>query len=74
MDALVSIRDVLPSALGCGECLKIGLPWARLHLCRTCGHAGFCADSPNRHATSYFHAAGHPVIEGYDPPERWGLC
>jgi len=20
------------------------------------------------------HATGHPVIEGYDPPEGWGWC
>jgi hypothetical protein len=22
----------------------------------------------------HFHATGHPVIEGYDPPEGWGWC
>src|ERR1700720_1053401 len=49
---------------------------ARLHLrlCRTCGHVGCCDDSPNRHATKHFHATGHPVVEGYDPPEGWGWC
>jgi hypothetical protein len=31
-------------------------------------------DSPNRHATEHFHATGHPIIEGYDPPEGSGLC
>jgi hypothetical protein len=35
---------------------------------------GCCDDSPNRHATKHFHAAGHPVIEGYDPPEGWAWC
>ncbi len=29
---------------------------------------------PNRHATKHFHATGHPLIEGYDPPEGWGWC
>ena len=24
--------------------------------------------------TAHFHATGHPVIEGYDPPEGWGWC
>ena len=43
-------------------------------LCRTCGHVGCCDSSPNRHATAHFHATGHPVIEGYDPPEDWGWC
>jgi len=33
------ICDVIPSALGCEECLKIGSPWV---LCRTCGHVGCC--------------------------------
>jgi hypothetical protein len=66
-----AIRDVTPSALGCEECLKIGSPWVHLRLCRTCGHVGCCDDSPNRHATRHFHATGHPVIEGYDPPEGW---
>ena len=21
-----------------------------------------------------FHGTGHPIIEGYDPPEGWGWC
>jgi hypothetical protein len=69
-----TIKDVTPSAPGCEECLKIGSPWVHLRLCRTCGHVGCCDDSPNRHATKHFHATGHPIIEGYDPPEGWGWC
>ena len=68
------IRDVTPSALGCEECLRSGDVWLHLRLCRTCGHVGCCDESPNRHATKHFHATGHPVIEGYDPPEGWGWC
>ena len=71
---IAGIQDVTPSALGCEECLKIGSPWLHLRICRTCGHVGCCDDSPNRHATAHFHATGHPVIEGYDPPEGWGWC
>ena len=37
-------------------------------------HVGCCDSSPNRHATAHFHATGHPIIEGYDPPEGWGWC
>jgi hypothetical protein len=69
-----SVHDVIPSARGCEECLKIGSPWVHLRLCRTCGHVGCCDDSPNRHATKHFHLTGHPIIEGYDPPEGWGWC
>ena len=68
------IRTVTPSALGCEECLKIDSIWVHLRLCRTCGHVGCCDSSPNRHATKHFHATGHPMIEGYDPPEGWGWC
>src|SRR5215471_5227221 len=69
-----TIREVTPNARGCEECLKMGSSWVHLRLCRTCGHVGCCDDSPNRHATRHFHATGHPIIEGYDPPEGWGCC
>ncbi|MBX9778405.1 MAG: UBP-type zinc finger domain-containing protein [Xanthobacteraceae bacterium] len=68
------INAVTPSALGCEECLKTGDRWLHLRLCRTCGHVGCCDSSPNRHATKHFEATGHPIIEGYDPPEGWGWC
>jgi hypothetical protein len=71
---LAGIRDVLPSVLGCEECLKIGEPWLHLRVCRTCGHVGCCDQSPGRHATKHFHATRHPIIEAYDPPEGWGWC
>ena len=71
---LASMRKVTPSARGCEECLKIGSRWVHLRLCRTCGHVGCCDQSPHRHATKHFHATGHPIIEGYDPPEGWGWC
>jgi hypothetical protein len=31
-------------------------------------------DSPNRHATKHFRETGHPIIEGYGPPEGWAWC
>jgi Zn-finger in ubiquitin-hydrolases and other protein len=69
-----TVREVTPSALGCEGRLKIGIPWVHLRLCRACGHVGCCDDSPNRHARAHFKATGHPIIEGYDPPEGWGWC
>jgi hypothetical protein len=68
------LRSVTPSARGCEECLAIGSPWVHLRLCRACGHVGCCDDSPHRHASAHFRATGHPIIEGYDPPEGWGWC
>jgi hypothetical protein len=69
-----NIRIVIPGSHGCRECLEIGLTWVHLRLCRSCGHVGCCDDSEGRHATSHFAATGHPIIEGYDPPEGWGWC
>jgi len=71
---LDSIREVTPSARGCEECLQSGDTWVHLRICRTCGHVGCCDDSPNRHANAHYQATGHPIIEGYDPPEGWGWC
>lgn len=69
-----AIRTVMPGSRGCFECLEIGQEWVHLRLCRQCGHVGCCDKSPGRHATAHFHATGHPIIEGYDPPEGWGWC
>lgn len=69
-----TIKTVSPSAKGCDECLKTGGWWVHLRICRACGHVGCCDDSPSRHARAHFHATGHPIIEGYDPPEGWGWC
>ena len=71
---LDSVAVVTPGTLGCEECLKTGGRWVHLRLCRTCGHVGCCDSSPGKHATGHFHATGHPIIEGYDPPEGWGWC
>ena len=71
---LRSVRAVTPSARGCEECLKVGQWWVHLRICRGCGHVGCCDESPGRHATAHFHATGHPIIEGYDPPDGWGWC
>ena len=69
-----TIQTVQPSARGCEECLRTGSMWVHLRLCRACGHVGCCDDSPNRHASQHFRETGHPIIEGYDPPEHWGWC
>src|SRR3954465_10194342 len=66
------------SLTGAGE-VQCGSSWmgdslVHLRLCRTCGHVGCCDDSKNKHATKHFHATRHPIIEGYDPPEGWGVC
>ena len=66
--------DVVPSANGCEECLKMGSAWVHLRLCLTCGHVGCCDSSPNRHATKHFHATGHPIVRSFQPGEEWAWC
>ena len=72
---LTSIAVIEPNnAEGCEDCLRIGGRWLHLRLCMTCGHVGCCDSSPNRHATAHFHQAGHPVVQSYEPGERWAWC
>jgi hypothetical protein len=68
------IKDVTPSALGCENFLKTGSRWVHLRLCRRspCRLLRRLAQ-PSRNG-AFFLATGHPVIEGYDPPEGWGWC
>ena len=69
---LDQVRDVLPSADGCEDCLRIGATWVHLRLCMTCGHVGCCDSSPNRHATRHFQASQHPIIKSFQPGEESG--
>ena len=71
LDAIV-VKDA--SGPGCVECMATGGRWMHLRRCTLCAHVGCCDDSPNRHATKHYRATGHPIIEGYDPPEGWGWC
>ncbi len=71
---LDQVRDVTPSADGCEDCLRIGSWWVHLRLCRTCGHAGCCDSSPNRHASKHFRATGHPIAQSLEAGEDWLWC
>jgi hypothetical protein len=42
---LDQIRDVEPSAQGCGECLQMGDTWVHLRGCLSCEHVGCCDSS-----------------------------
>ena len=68
------IREVTPSAPGCEDCLRTGDRWLHLRLCLTCGHVGCCDSSPNRHARAHYHAAGHPIVQSFEPGEDWRWC
>ena len=30
--------------------------------------------SKNKHATKHFHAAGHPLVQSFEPGEDWLWC
>jgi uncharacterized UBP type Zn finger protein len=71
---LDAIEPAPPSSDGCLECLRTGSWWVHLRRCATCGHVGCCDSSPNRHATSHFHATVHPLIQSFEPGEDWYWC
>lgn len=69
------LDEVVPSGPGCVECLAAGRhDWVHLRVCQECGHVGCCDNSPGKHATAHFHAAGHPIIRSYEPGEEWYFC
>lgn len=69
-----TIQDVIPSADGCEDCLKIGDEWVHLRLCLTCGHVGCCDDSKNKHASRHHRESDHPMITSYEEGENWLWC
>jgi uncharacterized UBP type Zn finger protein len=71
---LDQIKHVKPHAHGCEECLKLGMRWVHLRLCRTCGHVGCCDSSIGKHATAHFHATQHPIVKSLEPGESWSWC
>ena len=42
-----------------------------LRRCAQCGHVGCCDSSPAQHATAHARAAGHPVVQSFEPGEDW---
>ena len=68
------IREVVPSADGCEDCLRIGDDWVHLRLCLICGHVGCCDSSRNRHAAKHAAAEEHPLVESHQPGESWRWC
>ena len=67
-------EDVTPSSDGCEDCLRTGDRWVHLRVCMTCGHAGCCDSSPNRHATAHRNGSGHVLVQSYEPGEDWWWC
>jgi Zn-finger in ubiquitin-hydrolases and other protein len=63
--------SVPPSGTGCVECLATDGWWLHLRRCAECGHVGCCDNSPSQHATAHFRAAGHRVIQSFEPGENW---
>jgi uncharacterized UBP type Zn finger protein len=72
---LDAIRDVSPrTPAGCEECLATGGRWVHLRLCLACGHVGCCDSSPGRHASAHFRQSRHPIVQSFEPGERWRWC
>ena len=62
---------VPPSGPGCVECLASDGWWFHLRRCAACGHVGCCDSSPSQHATHHAQAAGHPLVQSFEPGEDW---
>ena len=71
---LQSKDDTPPRTTGCEECLQSGDDWVHLRRCLQCGHVGCCDSSKNRHATKHFQHTAHPVVQSFEPGEKWKWC
>jgi hypothetical protein len=60
-----------PSGTGCLECEAAQGWWVHLRRCAQCGHVGCCDSSPEQHASGHAAAAGHPIIQSFEPDEDW---
>ena len=64
-----------PAAVeGCEECLRTGMQWVHLRVCRSCGRVGCCDSSPGRHASGHAREAAHPIVTSAQPGEDWSYC
>ena len=71
---IYGIKDVVPSAAGCEDCLKIGDTWFHLRVCLECGQVGCCDESKNKHATRHHHETHHPIVASFEEGEEWIYC
>ena len=71
---LDEVRDVIPSADGCEDCLRTGDRFVHLRICMTCGHVGCCDSSPRKHASAHWRETGHPLVRSFEPGEDWWWC
>ncbi|KAB7745217.1 hypothetical protein GA707_04495 [Nostocoides sp. F2B08] len=68
------VPPVLPTAVGCEECMRRGTSWVHLRVCTDCGAVGCCDASPGQHARAHANTFGHPVIASLEPDESWAYC
>ncbi len=68
---LSAVPPVLPTSLGCEECLRQGTSWVHLRVCTGCGSVGCCDSSPGQHARAHSGSTGHPVIASLEDGEAW---
>lgn len=71
---LDQIKDVIPKANVCEDCIKLGDTWVHLRVCKICGYVGCCDNSKNKHAAKHFHLTQHPIIQSIEPGEKWIYC
>ena len=64
-------RNAPPVGTICLDCEAIDGWWLHLRRCAQCGHIGCCDNSPSQHARAHFTAAGHPVMQSFEPGENW---
>jgi len=56
-----TIHPVEPSSTQCQDCVGVGVAWADLSLCLSCGWVACTDASSGRHARAHYEETDHPV-------------
>jgi uncharacterized UBP type Zn finger protein len=72
MESLKAVEPSSPDS--CPKCIEMGDTWVNLRLCLSCGHVGCCDNSKNKHASRHAGETEHPIIQSYQPGEKWRYC
>jgi predicted ester cyclase len=70
---LADVRVTRPTTDTCDDCSP-GEIWPTVRLCLTCGHAGCCDTSTNKHARAHWEQTGHPLMRSIRMDEGWIWC
>lgn len=66
-----TIENVEPASEGCADCIAAGDSYPDHRICMTCGYAGCCDGSKNKHMKKHVDSTGHQLVRPDDGSWMW---